>query len=296
MTFRSEFLPVNQLPTSTSLDGLVVDGLHTEPPPPVAPRFNKIAFVASSADEARTAARRLSHTYGNVPLDQADVVVALGGDGLMLEALHRLMDKGTPIYGMHRGTVGFLMNDYREDGLPERLEKAVPTTIRPLVMHVLDTDGNRHFARAINEVSLYRQTYQAAKLEIWVDGTIRMKELIGDGALVATPAGSTAYNHSAYGPIVPLNASLLALTALNPFRPKRWRGALLPDRAEVRFGVLDANKRPVSAVADHTEFRNAVEVVVRLDRDRSMVMLHDPDHGMEERIISEQFGAATAQR
>ena len=269
-----------------------MDGLHPETEPPPGPRFNKIAFVASNAEEARTAARRLSHTYGNVPLDTADVVVALGGDGLMLETLHRMMDKGTPIYGMHRGTVGFLMNDYREEGLLERLEAAVPTRIKPLVMHVLDTDGNRHFARAINEVSLYRQTYQAAKLEIWVDGTIRMKELIGDGALVATPAGSTAYNHSAYGPILPLNANLLALTALNPFRPKRWRGALLPDRSEVRFGVLDANKRPVSAVADHTEFRNAVEVVVRLDRDRSIIMLHDPDHGMEERIIAEQFAAA----
>ena len=277
--------------TSTSLDGLVVDGLQPEPAPPPAPRFSNIAFVASSADEARTAARRLSQLYGNVPLDKADVVVALGGDGLMLEALHRLMDKGTPIYGMHRGTVGFLMNDFREEGLIERLEAAVATTIRPLVMHVLDTDGNRHFARAINEVSIYRQTYQAAKLEIWVDGTIRMKELIGDGALVATPAGSTAYNHSAYGPILPLNAHLLTLTALNPFRPKRWRGALLPDTAEVKFGVLDPIKRPAAAVADHTEFRNATEVIVRLDRDRSTVMLHDPDHGMEERIIAEQFAA-----
>jgi NAD+ kinase len=283
---------VDQVPTSTSLDGLIVDGLDREPEPPAGPRFNKIAFVSSSADEARTAARRLIHTYGTVKLHEADVVVALGGDGLMLETLHNRMEKGTPIYGMHRGTVGFLMNDFREEGLIERLEAAVPTRIKPLVMHVLDTDGNRHFARAINEVSLYRQTYQAAKLEIWVDGTIRMKELIGDGALVATPAGSTAYNHSAYGPILPLNANLLALTALNPFRPKRWRGALLPDRSEVRFGVLDPIKRPVSAVADHTEFRNAVEVVVRLDRDRSMVMLHDPDHGMEERIIAEQFSAA----
>jgi len=277
------------VPTTTSFDGLVVDGLHPEPEPLAPPRFSKIAFVASGADEARTAARRLSHAYGNVPLDEADVVVALGGDGLMLEALHRLMDKGTPIYGMHRGTVGFLMNDYREEGLRERLEAAVPTRIRPLVMHVLDIEGNRHFARAINEVSIYRQSFQAAKLEIWVDGTIRMKELIGDGALVATPAGSTAYNHSAYGPIVPLNANLLALTPLNPFRPKRWRGALLPDSSEVRLGVLDPVKRPASAVADHTEFRNAVEVIIRLDRDRGMVMLHDPDHGMEERIIAEQF-------
>ena len=275
---------------------MLVDGLQREPEPPRARRFNKIAFVASNAEEAQAAAQRLTKAYGDTPPEQADVVVALGGDGLMLETLHAFMDREKPIYGMHRGTVGFLMNDFREEGLLERLEAAVPTTIRPLVMHVLDTDGNRHFARAINEVSLYRQTFQAAKLEIWVDGTIRMKELIGDGALVATPAGSTAYNHSAYGPIVPLNANLLALTALNPFRPKRWRGALLPDRAEVRFGVLDPSKRPVAAVADHTEFRNAVEVVVRLDRDRSMVMLHDPDHGMEERIIAEQFAAASTLR
>jgi NAD+ kinase len=275
---------------------MMVDGLQREPDDPRAPRFKKIAFVASPAAEAEAALQRLTKIYGDTPPEQADVIVALGGDGVMLETLHRFMDREKPIYGMHRGTVGFLMNDFREEGLIERLEAAVPTTIRPLVMHVLDIEGNRHFARAINEVSLYRQTFQAAKLEIWVDGTIRMKELIGDGALVATPAGSTAYNHSAYGPNVPLNAHLLALTALNPFRPKRWRGALLPDGAEVRFGVLDPIKRPAAAVADHTEFRNAVEVVVRLDRDRSMVMLHDPDHGMEERIIVEQFAAASTLR
>ncbi|MDX6807593.1 NAD kinase [Terrihabitans rhizophilus] len=270
----------------------VVEFLTAEPQAKSAPRFSRVSFIASNADEAQKAARRLSHVYGNAPAEEADVVVALGGDGLMLNALHRFMPKDVPIYGMNRGTVGFLMNHYREEGLLERLEASVPTVVRPLVMHVLDTEGHRHFARAVNEVSLYRQTFQAAKLEVWVDGTIRMKELAGDGALVATPAGSTAYNHSAYGPIVPLNSKLLALTPLNPFRPKRWRGALLPDHVEVRFGVLDPIKRPVSAVADHTEFRNAKEVVIRLDRDRKMVMLHDPEHGMEERIIAEQFAAA----
>ncbi|MGQ4272945.1 NAD kinase [Terrihabitans sp. B22-R8] len=270
----------------------LIEGLATEPPASNGPRFSRIAFVASEAEEAQKAVRRLAHLYGNNPPDEADVVVALGGDGMMLQSLHRFMKRGIPIYGMNRGTVGFLMNSFREEGLLERLEASVETVVRPLVMHVLDIEGHRHFARAINEVSLYRQTFQAAKLEVWVDGIIRMKELAGDGALVATPAGSTAYNHSAYGPIVPLSSKLLALTPLNPFRPKRWRGALLPDQAEVRFGVLDPIKRPVSAVADHTEFRNAREVVVRLDRDHQMVMLHDPENGMEERIIAEQFAAA----
>jgi NAD+ kinase len=281
---------MNEPSKATALD--LLDGKAHEPPHETPPRFQKICFVASSAEEAQKASRRLCHLYGNVPAEEADVVVALGGDGLMLQALHDFMRKSVPIYGMNRGTVGFLMNNYREDGLMERLERSVSTVVRPLVMHVLDTDGHRHFARAINEVSLYRQTFQAAKLEVWVDGTIRMKELSGDGALVSTPAGSTAYNHSAYGPIVPLKSKLLALTPLNPFRPKRWRGALLPDHVEVRFGVHDPIKRPVAAVADHTEFRNAQEVVIRLDRDRKMVMLHDPEHGMEERIIAEQFAAA----
>jgi NAD+ kinase len=279
----------------TPMDTVDLDGLQPEPRKS-GPRFSRVAFIASGAEEAQAACRRLAHSYGNTPPENADVVVALGGDGLMLQTMHRFMSRGIPIYGMNRGTVGFLMNDFREEGLLERLEVSVPTVIKPLVMHVLDIDGHRHFARAINEVSLYRQTFQAAKLELWVDGQIRMKELIGDGALVATPAGSTAYNHSAYGPIVPLNSNLLALTPLNPFRPKRWRGALLPDRSEVRFGVVDPVTRPVAAVADHTEFRNAKEVVIRLDRDRSMVMLHDPDHGMDERIIAEQFAAAQTLR
>jgi len=255
----------------------------------MAPRFSKIAFVASSADAAQLALRSLRDRYGTTAESEADVVVALGGDGLMLQTLHRFMDRGTPIYGMHRGTIGFLMNDFSENDLHARLEASVETVIHPLLMHAIDVGGRQHSARAINEVSLFRQSYQAARLQITVDGTERMQELVADGVLVSTPAGSTAYNLSAHGPILPLGAPLLALTPLAPFRPRRWRGALLPDRAEVYLKVLEADKRPVAAVADHQEFRNVREVSVSLDRERSMIMLHDPDHGLEERIIAEQF-------
>jgi NAD+ kinase len=256
----------------------------------MARRFEHIAFVASPAPEAVAAAEALVRRYDSVSPDEADVVVALGGDGLMLRTLHKVMDSGTPIYGMHRGTVGFLMNDFVEDGLIERLEAAVATRIHPLAMVALDLEGNVRRAPAINEVSLFRQSYQSARLRILVDGKVRMAELAADGALVASPAGSTAYNLSAHGPILPLAAPLLALTPLSPFRPRRWRGALLPDRAEVRFEVIEAERRPVAAVADHAEFRDIAEVTVRLDRERSLTMLHDPDHGLEERIIAEQFG------
>jgi NAD+ kinase len=190
---------------------------------------------------------------------------------------------------MHRGTVGFLMNDFADTDLLERLETASATVIHPLAMEALDVDGAVRHAPAINEVSLFRQGYQAAKLRVFVDGKVRMPELVADGALVATPAGSTAYNLSAHGPILPLGAPLLALTPLSAFRPRRWRGALLPDRVEVVFEVLEADKRPVAAVADHREFRDVRRVCVRLDREREMIMLHDPDHGLEERIIAEQF-------
>lgn len=256
----------------------------------MARRFARIAFVAGPAWEAQEAATELTRRYGNAGVEDADVIVALGGDGMMLQTLRRVLDRGTPIYGMHRGTIGFLMNDYSPDDLPARLEAAVPTLIHPLRMAAEDVAGNRYTAAAINEVSLFRQGYQAAKLRILVDGKMRMAELTADGALVATPAGSTAYNLSAHGPILPLGAPLLALTPLSPFRPRRWRGALLPDRAEVRFEVLEAAKRPVAAVADHAEFRDIVAVTVGLDRERSLTMLHDPDHGLEERIIAEQFG------
>ena len=207
----------------------------------------------------------------------------------MLQTLHRFLGNNIPIYGMNRGSVGFLMNEYREEGLLERLDKAVINRLHPLRMQTTDIAGERHEALAINEVSLFRQTYQAAKLRISVDGKVRMEELICDGALVATPAGSTAYNLSAYGPIIPISSPLLALTPISPFRPRRWRGALLPNRATIKFEVLEAEKRPVSAVADHKEFRSVREVEVAEDRSRSLLMMFDPTHALDERILSEQF-------
>jgi NAD+ kinase len=253
-------------------------------------KFERIAFVASPMPEARKAFARLTRQYGNVSLAKADVVVALGGDGLMLRTLHRLMKSGKPIYGMHRGTVGFLMNEYDDKRLHERLAAAHTTVIHPLIMRARDTRGRLYEHHAINEVSLFRQTYQVARMAIYVDGKERLSELMGDGVLVATPAGSTAYNLSAQGPIIPINASLLALTPISPFRPRRWRGALLPDRARVTIKVLDPERRPVAAVADHTEVRSVREVDIGMDHAISMQMLFDPGHSLEERILSEQFG------
>jgi len=253
-------------------------------------RYERVAFVASPTPEAEKAAVALAKRYGNVPLDDADVVVALGGDGLMLQTLHRFMTSPKPIYGMHRGTVGFLMNDFSEDGLMERLAAAQTTIIHPLVMHAVDSHGQVHIFRAINEVSLFRQTYQAAKLRILIDGKERLAELAADGILVATPAGSTAYNLSVQGPIIPVGSPLLALTPISPFRPRRWRGALLPDSAEVTVEVLEAEKRPTAAVADHDEVRSVHRVDIRLDRGISMHMLFDPGHSLDERILREQFG------
>ncbi|MGU3492676.1 NAD kinase [Xanthobacteraceae bacterium A53D] len=251
--------------------------------------FQRIAFVASQTEEAEAARVRLVRRYGETPEDDAEVIVALGGDGLMLQTLHRFRDHRVPIYGMHRGSVGFLMNTYREDGLRERLAAASHVIIHPLMMETLDIHGERRIAPAINEVSLLRQIHQAAKLRISIDGKVRLEELICDGVLVATPAGSTAYNLSAHGPILPLGAALLALTPISPFRPRRWRGALVPDRATIKITVLEADKRPVSAVADHKEVRDIVEVTARLDQSSSMDMLFDPDHGLDERILREQF-------
>ncbi len=251
--------------------------------------FKSIAFVASSGSPAQEAKRRLTERYGDCAPKDADAIVALGGDGLMLVALRQFLDAGTPIYGMNRGSVGFLMNDYREDELLERLAAAEVSTIHPLQMQVLDADGIEREAMAINEVSMFRETYQAAKLRLSVDGTIRMEELICDGVLVATPAGSTAYNLSAYGPILPMNAKLLALTPICPFRPRRWRGALLPNKAKIRIEILEAAKRPVSAVADNIEFRSVVDVHIVEDAKRSMQMMFDPGHTLGERILTEQF-------
>jgi NAD+ kinase len=254
------------------------------------PRFDRIAFVASRAPEAEEARAALVRRYGNVDPAIADVIVALGGDGLMLKTLHDFMNSGKPIYGMHRGTVGFLMNEYRENGLKERIAAAAKTFIHPLLMAALDVGGRTYEYRAINEVSLFRQTYQAARLRILVDGKERLEELIADGVLVSTPAGSTAYNLSVQGPILPIGSPLLALTPISPFRPRRWHGALLPDSARVTIEVLDSDKRPSAAVADHEEVRNVERVEIRLDQDIAMQMLFDPGHNLDERILREQFG------
>jgi len=252
-------------------------------------RFTSIAFVASAQDEAREAQRRLTKRYDHVPPGRADVVVALGGDGFMLRTLHRFMARRIPIYGMNRGSVGFLMNAYDEDGLPRRLARAAAIDLYPLRMTATDHRGKEHDALAINEVSLLRQGPFAAKLRIQVDGVVRLDEMVCDGALVATPAGSTAYNLSAHGPMVPLGAGVLALTPISAFRPRQWRGALLPHDATVTFHVLDADGRPVSAVADYTEVRRVARVVVREDRSMAPTLLFDPEHNLEERIVKEQF-------
>jgi NAD+ kinase len=251
--------------------------------------FSRIALVAADSEAARTALARLESRYSHVPPDEADVIVALGGDGLMLETLHRHIGRGVPIYGMNRGTVGFLMNAYRETALVERLNRAQAVTLHPLCMTARLADGSTVEARALNEVSLLRETRQAAKLRIRVDGKVRLEELICDGILIATPAGSSAYNLSAHGPIIPLGAGILALTPISAFRPRRWRGALLPHTARVVFEILESDKRPVSAVADYTEARDVRQVEVREDRSIGLTLLFDPEHNLEERIIAEQF-------
>jgi NAD+ kinase len=252
--------------------------------------YKHIAFVASDMPAAQRARRRLIQRYGDARPETADVVVALGGDGLMLATLQRFMNSGKPIYGMHRGTVGFLMNEYSDRSLMERLAAARVTVIHPLLMRARDAAGRVHRHRAINEVSLFRQTYQAARLRVLVDGKERLPELVADGIMLATPAGSTAYNLSAAGPIIPIGAPLLALTPISPFRPRRWRGALLPDRAHVTVEVLEPGKRPVAAVADHDEVRSVRSVEISMDHSTAMHMLFDPDHSLDERILSEQFG------
>lgn len=251
--------------------------------------YDKIAFVASASEEAEAAKRELAKRYGDIAPDDAQVVVALGGDGLMLQTLHRFRDTGKPIYGMNRGSVGFLMNEFNEEGLRERIAEAVVTAVHPLAMRARDQGGKTFKAYAINEVSLFRQSYQAAKLRIAIDGQTRLEELICDGILVSTPVGSTAYNLSAHGPILPINAPLLALTPISAFRPRLWRGALLPDRVKVQIEALEVDKRPINVVADHTEFKSVVEVTVAQDRRAESLIMFDPDHSWDERILSEQF-------
>jgi len=250
-----------------------------------------LAFVAGDRPEAQAALARLTARYGQISETEADVIVALGGDGSMLETLHRNLERRTPVYGMNRGSVGFLLNDYDEDDLPRRVAEAVPTVIHPLQMDAWTEDGRVHSGLAINEVSLLRQTRQSAKLRIQVDGRVRMEELACDGCLVATPAGSTAYNLSAHGPIVPLDAKVLALTPISAFRPRRWRGALLPHQSRVTFEILEADKRPVSATADGFEVRRVTRVEIRERRDVALTMLFDAGRSFDERVLAEQFAA-----
>lgn len=248
-----------------------------------------LAFTASERPEAQAACERLTARYGQVKEAEADVIVALGGDGFMLETLHRNLARPTPIFGLNRGSVGFLMNDYDEDDLPARIAAAERTVIHPLQMDARVESGQVHSGLAINEVSLLRQTRQSAKLRITIDDKVRLEELTCDGCMVATPAGSTAYNLSAHGPIIPLDARILALTPISAFRPRRWRGALVPHQARVRFEILEGDKRPVSATADGFEVRRVTCVDVRERRDVALTMLFDAGRSFEERVLAEQF-------
>ena len=257
----------------------------TSLPPP------RIAVVAAETEAAQQARDELRARYACVPPERAEIIIPLGGDGFMLETLHRFLLNGVPIFGMHRGSVGFLMNAYRPDGLGERLAAAQPVVLHPLEMIAVDEHGGRRRALAFNEVSLLRESRQAAKLRVMVDGIVRIDELMADGILVATPVGSTAYNLSAHGPIIPLGAGVLALTPISAFRPRRWRGALLPHRAQVRIDALETDKRPVSAVADYTEARDVVTVEIRENRDIAMTLLFDREFNLEERVLKEQFAS-----
>jgi len=251
----------------------------------------RLAFLAADRPEASAARDALVARYGEVPEEDADIVVALGGDGFMLETLHRTLPNHRPVYGMNRGSVGFLMNSYDEDGLLERVAAAEQAVIHPLVMKARDAAGAVHEVMAINDVSLLRQTYQTAKLRILIDGKVRMAELTCDGALVCTPAGSTAYNFSVHGPIIPLSGQVLALTPISAFRPRRWRGALLSHKDRVTFEILEPEKRPVSAVADNVEVRDVIQVDVAEDRSVRLTVLFDAGRSLEERVLAEQFSA-----
>jgi NAD+ kinase len=261
-----------------------VSAARPQPPP-------RIAAVAAENEAAQQALAELQARYHCVDPGEAEIVIPLGGDGFLLETLHRFLPRRVPIYGMHRGSVGFLMNRYRPEGLVARLATAHPVLLLPLEMIALDKDGVRHRAVAFNEVSLLRESRQAAKLRVVVDGVVRLDELMADGILLATPVGSTAYNLSAHGPIIPLGAGVLALTPISAFRPRRWRGALLRHEARVRIDALESDKRPVSAVADFTEVRDVVSVEIREDREIAMTLLFDRDANLEERVFKEQFAS-----
>jgi NAD+ kinase len=255
------------------------------------PSPSRIAVVAAETEPAQQARQELCDRYLCVAPEHAQVIIPLGGDGFMLETLHRFLSRGVPIFGMHRGSVGFLMNPYRADGLIERLATAQPVVLHPLEMNAIDERGTSQRALAFNEVSLLRESRQAAKLRVSVDGVVRIDELMADGILVATPVGSTAYNLSAHGPIIPLGAGVLALTPISAFRPRRWRGALVPHQAKVRIEALETDKRPVSAVADFTEVRDVVTVDVHENRHIAMRLLFDREFNLEERVLKEQFAS-----
>jgi len=249
----------------------------------------RFAFVASDTAVAQQARDALVQRYGDVPPGQAELIVALGGDGFMLRTLHAYRDLDVPVYGMKLGQVGFLMNMHQLDHLPERIERAHVASLFPLEMRVTDVAGRAHVAKAFNEVSLLRQSNQAAHLEVQLNGTVKLPSLVCDGIMVSTPAGSTAYNLSAHGPILPLDANVLALTPISPFRPRRWRGAILPHRTEVAFRVIDQGKRPVSATADFHEVRDVLTVAIRQSGNQGVRLLFDPEHNLEQRILDEQF-------
>lgn len=252
-------------------------------------RFRAPAFLAANSEEAEGAVQRLSARYGNSPLDEADVIIAVGGDGFMLRVIHWHLDKGLPIFGLNQGTVGFLMNVYDEEDLVARVSRAQAHQLTPLKMTATGADGSVEEFLAINEVSVFRTTAQALNIRISVDGRERLENLVCDGVLVASPAGSTAYNMSAYGPILPLESRLLALTPISAYRPRRWRGALLPHEATVTFDIRDSGRRTANAAADYYEVKNVVQVTVREDWTRRPTLLFDPEHNLEERIIAEQF-------
>lgn len=253
--------------------------------------MNKLALAVSPTPQARAAADHLRDAYDWVSSEEADCIVALGGDGFMLQALHKMLERrrSLPVFGMNLGTVGFLMNDWRLEGLNERISRAKPFCVSPLSMTAVTSDGDTIVLPAINEVSLLRETRQAAKLEITVNDRIVLPELVTDGILVATPAGSTAYNLSAQGPILPLGSAMLAMTPISPFRPRRWRGAILPEKTRIGIRVLEPAKRPVSAVADQREVREVASVFVEIDHLRDLTLLFDPEHALDDRITMEQF-------
>lgn len=252
----------------------------------------RISILASRAPLAQSALHELNQFYPSLPVEEADVIVALGGDGFMLETLHANLGRDVKVYGMNCGSVGFLMNDYHPDNLLGKIQDSEEVDLYPLCLEATDVSGQNFSAHAINEVSIFRQHNQAAKFELKVDGKVRIAELIGDGCIVSTPAGSTAYNLSAHGPIVPLESNLLALTAINAFRPRHWRSALLKSTSEVEFTIHESEKRPVSVTADSREFRDIINVKVREDRTKKLTLLHNRGEGYHERILAEQFGGS----